>query len=136
MDEPGYATRIGHEELRRFSLNALNAVELSEEYADIVVDAAVDARQGIETHGSVRLEPYVEVLRKDGINPNLELSVFQYVAGAAVVDDHDWPGQATTLRAMRKAMELADDTGSAFVGVRNSDRRGLVLHQLRRRAHI
>ena len=125
MGQPEPATRIDHEQLKQFSTDALRAVGLSDKHAAIVADGVVDASlRGIDTHGMVRLEPYVRALENGGLNPYPDPTVTESAAGAAIVDGDDGPGQVTTLRAMRKAIELADDAGSAFVGIRKSNHFG------------
>ncbi|WP_137285845.1 Ldh family oxidoreductase [Halorussus salinisoli] len=121
-----HAVRIDPDRLRTFASDVFGRAGLSEEHADIVADTLVDANlRGIDTHGVVRLEPYVERLEEGGINASPEPSVSQSGgAGAAIVNGDDGPGQVATLRAMEEAIDRASDNGSAFVGVRNSNHFG------------
>ncbi|WP_313692479.1 Ldh family oxidoreductase [Halorarum halobium] len=113
--------RIDHERLRTFTTDVFRRAGLSATHAATVAETVVDANlRGIDTHGVVRLEPYVEQLEAGGTNPSPELTVSSRGAGAAVVDGDGGPGQVATLTAMREAIDRAEDAGSAFVGVENS----------------
>lgn len=120
-----HETRIDHERLRTFVTDVFQRVGLSTEHATTVADTLVDANlRGIDTHGVVRLEPYVERLEAGGTNATPDLTVSYRAEGAAVVDGDDGPGQVATLRAMQEATNLASDAGTAFVGVENSNHFG------------
>lgn len=120
-----YAIRIDHERLQTFASNVFQQAGLSTEHADIVADTLVDANlRGIDTHGVVRLCPYIERLEAGGLNPSPELAVSRRGSAAAVVDGDAGPGQVATLRAMEEAMDLAGGAGSAFVGIENSNHFG------------
>jgi ureidoglycolate dehydrogenase (NAD+) len=124
-DDTDHAVRIDAEQLREFAADVLQRTGLSGDHADIVAETLVDANlRGIDTHGIVRLESYVERLEQGGINPMPDPTVSTRSAGGAVVDGDDGPGQVSALRGMETAVELAGDAGSAFVGVRNSNHFG------------
>ncbi|EMA41253.1 Ldh family oxidoreductase [Halococcus hamelinensis] len=125
MESSGPATRLDHDQLETFSAAVLREAGLGDDHAATVAEGVVDAsRRGIDTHGVVRLDPYVEAVERGGINPDPDVSVTESGAGAAVVDGDDGPGQVTTMRGMETAMALAEEAGSAFVGVRNSNHFG------------
>lgn len=120
-----YVVRIDHEELQTFASDVFQQTGLSTGHADIVANTLVDANlRGIDTHGIVRLEPYIERLESGGLNPSPELSVARRGSAAAVVDGDAGPGQVATLRAMEEAIDLASNAGSAFVGIENSNHFG------------
>lgn len=119
------AVRLNHERLRTFVSNVFQRAVLSAEHADIVADTLVDANlRGIDTHGVVRLDPYIERLEAGGLNPAPDPTVSHRGASAAVVNGDAGPGQVATLRAMDEAITLAETAGSAFVGVENSNHFG------------
>ncbi|WP_433632602.1 Ldh family oxidoreductase [Halomicrococcus sp. NG-SE-24] len=121
-----HAVCINPNRLQTFTSDLFEEVGLSAEHADTVAETLVDANlRGIDTHGVVRLEPYVERLEEGGIATNPDPSVSHSGGtGAAIVDGDDGPGQVATLRAMEEAIDRASDAGSAFVGVRNSNHFG------------
>lgn len=125
VKENQYAVHIDPGRLRTFTSDVLQQTGLSKEHADIVADTLIDANlRGIDTHGVVRLDPYVERLEESGLNARPEPSISWFGAGAAVLDGDASPGQIATLRAMEEAIDQASTTGSAFVGVRNSNHFG------------
>lgn len=119
------AVRLGHERLSTFVSDVFQEAGLSLLHAEIVADSLVDANlRGIDTHGVVRLDPYIERLQAGGLNPAPDPTVSHCGASAAVVDGDGGPGQIATLRAMDEAIELAESAGSAFVGIENSNHFG------------
>lgn len=123
----GTAVTVDPEELERFANRVLSKAGLDRTDAEIVADTLVDANlRGIDTHGVVRLEPYVERIEKGGTRPDAEMTVREAegAPSAAVVDANGGPGQVATRLAMREAIDRANEQGSAFVGVRNSNHFG------------
>lgn len=117
--------RVDPERLRTFALDVFKQAGLSEEHANIVADTLIDANlRGIDTHGVVRLDPYVERLEQGGLNTTPEMSISRSDTGGAVLDGDASPGQIATLHAMEEAIDQAAVAGSAFVGVRNSNHFG------------
>lgn len=123
--EHSTAVRVDPDGLRAFSERTLAAAGLSDGGAATVTDMLVDANlRGIDTHGVVRLPPYVERIEEGGIRTDPEITVEHTADSVAVLDADGGPGQVGTARAMETAMERATDTGCAFVGVRNSNHFG------------
>ena len=117
-------TRIDLESLHEFTATVLRRAGLTHDHDSIVADSLVDANlRGIDTHGVVRLEAYIGQLEDGGMNPTPDISVSTDGSTAVVNADHG-PGQIATMRAMETALEIADDLGSAFVGVKNSSHFG------------
>ncbi len=122
---PDEGVRVAGDDLSRFTVDVLVAAGLGEDDAGVVADNLVDANlRGIDTHGVVRLEPYVTRLEEGGIDPDPDVTVTETGAATAVVDADDGPGQVATLRATEEAVDRARDAGAAFVGVRNSNHYG------------
>lgn len=119
------AVRVDPDDLRTFCERVFVEAGLSEADAATVADTLVDANlRGIDTHGVVRLQPYVERIEKGGINPDPDVTVERTAPGAALVDADGGPGQVGTAKATEAAMEQASEAGCAFVGVRNSNHFG------------
>lgn len=124
-EKPSATVRADPGDLRAFSTRTLEAAGLAPSHADIVADTLVDANlRGIDTHGVVRLPPYVERIEEGGINPEPDVTINETASGTAVVDADRGPGQVGTTRAMEAAIEFASDTGCSFVGVQNSNHFG------------
>lgn len=119
------AVRTDADDLEAFSARTLEAAGLAASHAEIVADTLVDANlRGIDTHGVVRLEPYVERIEAGGIETDPDITIDETAAGTAILDADGGPGQVGTARAMETAMESAAETGCAFVGVRDSNHFG------------
>lgn len=94
-------------------------------HATIVADTLVDANlRGIDTHGVVRLDTYLDRIDRGGIDTDPDVVSEQFAPGCAVVDADGGPGQVGMVHATKKAMELAASNGCAFVGVTNSNHFG------------
>jgi ureidoglycolate dehydrogenase (NAD+) len=123
--ETQHAVRVDPGRLGTFASDVLQETGLSEEHADIVADTLIDANlRGIDTHGVVRLDQYIERLEEGGLNVSPEPSLSWSGAGAGVLDGDASPGQIATLRAMKEAIDQAATAGSVFIGVRNSNHFG------------
>lgn len=119
------SVRVDAARLSEFTKQVLSSAELADDAAAIVAETLLDANlRGIDTHGVVRLAPYVERIEKGGLNPEPEITIEDAADSVAIVDADGGPGQVGTVRATEYAMELAATTGCAFVGVRNSNHFG------------
>ena len=124
-DEPDASVRVDGDDLSEFATDVLVGAGLDENDAGVVADNLVDANlRGIDTHGVVRLDPYVTRVERGGIDPDPDVTVTETGAATAVVDADGGPGQVATLRATEEAVDRARDAGAAFVGVRNSNHYG------------
>jgi len=90
--------------------------------ADILVAAD---RRGIDSHGIMRLKPYCELLRSGRANPRPNVRVIRETASTAAVDGDGGLGLVVGPRANAIAMAKADDAGSGWVTVRNSQHFGI-----------
>ncbi|MEM6314071.1 MAG: Ldh family oxidoreductase, partial [Planctomycetota bacterium] len=97
--------------------------------------AASDLR-GIETHGVARLHTYFDMLQLGRINPTPTLSIVRENKTCATVDGDNGLGLVVGPKANRIAMDKADDVGSGWVSVCNTNHYGIagyyVLEALKR----
>jgi len=84
--------------------------------------------RGVDTHG-VRLVPhYVLGVQEGRINPHPKMDFKQTSMSTGLLDaDHTF-GHAGGIVAMHKAIELAHNTGSGFVAVKNSSHCGAMAY--------
>jgi len=103
----------------------LAAVGLSREDAEIAADVlvAADAR-GVSSHGIMSLPGYVRQITQGGINPRAEITVIRESGSTCLIDGCNGMGQVVSVKATRKAIELARNYGSSVVCVRNSNHFG------------
>lgn len=99
--------------------------------AEILVSADL---QGIGTHGVRRLAPYVARIRDGAFNPTPDIRIARTAPAAALVDGNDGLGPVVGTRGLSAALEIAAETGIAYVGCRNSQHFGALAPYARRAA--
>jgi LDH2 family malate/lactate/ureidoglycolate dehydrogenase len=94
-------------------------------------DAAVCARlmgeadlTGADAHGVFRLPQYVRRLKAGGFNPQPNITVQRSAPATALVDGDNAMGHLVMSRAAETAIDIARETGIAWVGVRRSNHAG------------
>lgn len=119
-------------ELRGFAEEVFIESGLVAKHASTLADALVTANlRGVDSHGIVRLEPYVRNIEGGGFNPDPDVSAEIRGDGALVVDADDGPGQVGTAAAMDAVIGAAKDAGVAFATVKNSNHFGTAAYYTR-----
>lgn len=111
--------------LTRFCAQLLAAAGLEQHDAARVADMLVATNlRGIDSHGVARLPHYLRRIRHGSIKsrPNLQLEVLG--PAAARLDGDHGLGHLVMHRAAHAAIELARNSGAAWVAVRNSSHGG------------
>ena len=85
---------------------------------------------GIGTHGVRRVVPYVARIRDGAFNPRPAITVRRDGA-TAIVDGDDGLGPVVGWRGLAVAIEIARETGAAFVGCRASQHFGALAPYIR-----
>jgi L-2-hydroxycarboxylate dehydrogenase (NAD+) len=96
--------------------------EDAEQAADVL--SCADLR-GIDSHGVARLHSYFEMLSGGGINPKPQVEIVCSTPSTATVDGDNGLGLVVGSKANRIAMELAENVGSGWVSVRNTNHFGI-----------
>lgn len=113
------------DELESFTRAVLEAYEVPAEHAAIVAQALVTANlRGIDTHGVMRLDPYVSHLEAGGVKAEPDVVVSRVADTALDVDADDGLGQIATVMAADAVVDLAAEHGSGFASIRNSNHFG------------
>lgn len=86
--------------------------------------AASDLR-GIESHGVARLHTYFDMLQLQRINPRPQIRVVRQSASTATVDGDNGLGLVVGPKANEIAMAKAEDAGSGWVSVCNTNHYGI-----------
>lgn len=124
-------------ELEGFTRQVLLRSGLAEPHAACLADALVTANlRGIDSHGVVRLEPYVRNIESGGFNPDPEIQIQELSDGALLVDADNGPGQIGTRAAMEATIESALETGVSFTAVTNSNHFGTAAYYTRQAAEV
>ena len=114
------------ETLHAFSAATFRHFGVSDTDATTAADvlAASDLR-GIETHGVARLHTYFDMLKLGRINPAPDVKIVRENATCATVDGDNGLGLVVGPKANAIAMDKADEVGSGWVSVRNTNHYGI-----------
>jgi len=96
--------------------------EDAEQAADVL--SCADLR-GIDSHGIARLHSYFELLSAGGINPKPKVEIARSTLSTATVDGDNGLGLVVGARANTIAMDLAENAGTGWVSVRNTNHFGI-----------
>src|SRR5712691_3229686 len=125
MDETVTADRVAARTIANFIFDALAAVGLPSADATKVAGLMLEADlTGADAHGVFRLPQYVRRLRGGGINPRPDIRVSRTAPATALVDGDNGMGHLVMARAAETAIELARESGLAWVGARRSNHAG------------
>jgi LDH2 family malate/lactate/ureidoglycolate dehydrogenase len=114
------------ERLREFSTRVFASFGVPESDARRAADvlAAADLR-GIDSHGVARLHTYFDMLTLGRINPKANVRVVRSTASTATVDGDNGLGLVVGPRANAICMEKAEEAGSGWVSVCNTNHYGI-----------
>lgn len=114
------------ESLMEFSTRVFRRFGVPEDDAKQAADvlAAADLRD-IESHGVARLHTYFDMLTLGRINPKPQVKILRETASTATVDGDNGLGLVVGPKANRIAMEKAQDSGSGWISVCNTNHFGI-----------
>ncbi|HTE02084.1 MAG TPA: Ldh family oxidoreductase [Mucilaginibacter sp.] len=117
---------IAESALREFTENIFTAMGCSKAHAQLATDVLLKADlRGIDSHGVARLNGYVRLWEKQRINTNPDIKIIHQTATTATVDGDAGLGLIVAPFAMQVAIEKAEQYGSGWVAVRNSNHFGI-----------
>ncbi len=112
----------------RLAVDLFVSLGMSEADAAAAVWPLIDAEaMGIATHGLIRVPTYAKRLRFGGIDATGKIAVERRGPALALVDGGNATGTAIAARALDAAMEMAAETGIAYVGCRHSNHCGALM---------
>ena len=112
--------------LRAFTQNIFLAMGCSEMHATLASDVLLQADlRGIDSHGVARLVGYVRLWEKKRINATPNITIVHETATTATVDGDAGLGLVVAPFAMQLAIKKAEQFGSGWVAVRNSNHFGI-----------
>ena len=114
------------ERLEEFSTRVFLHFDVPEEEAKLAAEvlAASDLR-GIDSHGVARLHCYFDMLKLGRINPKPQLKVIRQSPSTATVDGDNGLGLVVGPKANDIAMEKAQEAGTGWVSVSNTNHYGI-----------
>src|SRR5579862_4224951 len=117
--------RVPPSALETFMTDALAACGLPGPDAAIVAGAMLDADlSGSDAHGIFRLPGYLRTLKQGHINPRANIRVIERGPATALVDGDNGMGHLVMTYAAKLAVEIARESGLAWVGARRSNHAG------------
>ncbi|MGF1594448.1 MAG: Ldh family oxidoreductase [Kiloniellaceae bacterium] len=116
---------IAPDDLRGRAAAALTAAGAAPDHAAATAEVLVEGDlMGLGTHGVLRLLTYCERLRLGGINARAEIAIDRRAPSLAVVDGDDGLGPAVAMAALEAGLDMAQETGIAYLGCRRSHHLG------------
>ncbi len=101
----------------------------SDEHAQLAADVLIKADlRGIDSHGVARLTGYVRLWEKKRINTRPHIKVVHETNSTATVDGDAGLGLIVAPWAMQVAIRKAEECGSGWVAVRNSNHFGIAAY--------
>ena len=117
---------VTESDLRIFTKNIFLAIGCSEEHADLATDVLIKADlRGIDSHGVARLTGYVRLWEKRRINTKPNIQIVHETPTTATVDGGAGLGLIVAPYAMKIAIQKAEQYGSGWVAIRNSNHFGI-----------
>jgi L-2-hydroxycarboxylate dehydrogenase (NAD+) len=117
--------RVAASAIKTLITDALGAAGLPHADAALCAELMTEADlTGFDAHGVFRLPQYVRRLRAGGFNPAPEIRVERTAPATALVDGDNGMGHLVMKRAADTAVEIARESGVAWVGVRRSNHAG------------
>jgi LDH2 family malate/lactate/ureidoglycolate dehydrogenase len=117
--------RFGLDRLHRFVVDALSAVDILPDHAEISATRLLEADlRGRGGHGLIRLPQYIPRIEAGGINRRPIVEVIRETAVSALVDGDNGLGQVVMSRAVDTAIAKAKAAGLAWVGTVRSNHAG------------
>ena len=125
------------EYLQEFSIRMFKHFGVPDEEAQLASEVlATSDLRGIESHGVARLYSYFDMLNAGRINPTPKVKIVRESASTATVDGDNGLGLVVGPQANKIAMDKADEAGTGWVSVSNTNHYGMagyyVLEALKR----
>lgn len=120
-----YYHTISSEKLRSFTEEIFIKVGHSAENAAKATDVLICADlRGIDSHGVARLIGYIRLIKAGRINPNPQFKINRETLSTLTLDADSGLGLLSGPFAMRKAIEKAEQCGTGWAAVENSNHFG------------
>ncbi len=128
-DKMGDVQIVQAELMRRFCVAACKKAQLSQEHAELLADALIQADlREVHSHGVIRLPGYIKGYQVGGVNPHPSIKVVKDSGATAVMDGDDGMGLIVGYPAMSLAIDKAASYGVGTVTVRKSNHCGMMAY--------
>ena len=117
---------FSHQQLHDFTYSVFVQMGCPEPDARQATEVLLSADlRGVDSHGVARLIGYVRLWEADRINAQPKVKVVHESPSTAVIDGDSGLGLVVAPIAMQKAIEKAQNAGTGWVAVRNSNHYGI-----------
>lgn len=131
MADAAETVRIMPEAAIRFAAGLFAAKGVPAEDSSIAAECLVRADlRGVNTHGIVRMQIYLDRIDLGLVNPCPDLTFERVAAAAARLDGQNGLGFVVATRAVTEAITIARETGLGLVGIRRSTHFGMAASYL------
>ncbi len=118
--------KVPVQKLRIFTKQVFLSMGCTDEDAHQAADVLIKADlRGIDSHGVARLTGYVRLWEKERINSRPEIKIVHETPTTATIDGDKGLGLVVAPYAMQIAMNKAEQYGSGWVSVKNSNHFGI-----------
>ena len=115
--------------LLQFTTNVFLTVGCTKAHAETAASALVSADlRGIDSHGVARLSGYIRLWEVGRVNPTPSIDIVHQTPSTAVVDGDRGLGLVVAPHAMDVAIQKAEQVGSGWVSVSNSNHFGIAAY--------
>ena len=112
--------------LKTFAEKIFLKMGCSAEDAILAADTLVSADlRGVDSHGVARLSGYIRLWEANRINPKPNIQIIHQTPSTATVDGDSGLGLVVAPKAMKIAIEKANNVGSGWIAVQNSNHFGI-----------
>jgi len=129
--------RFSSDEIHRYCSEVFQTFGVPEDDAELAADVLrlADLR-GIDSHGVARMKAYHSLLAANSLNPKPKLKIVRETPSTATVDGDNGLGLVVGPKANQIAMEKAENVGTGWVAICNTNHFGIagyyVLEALKR----
>jgi L-2-hydroxycarboxylate dehydrogenase (NAD+) len=115
--------------LFEYTLKVFQRIGCSDEHAKLATEVLLNADlRGIDSHGIARLSGYVRLWEAKRINATPDIRIVHESPSTAVVDGDGGLGLVVAPFAMKVAIQKAEQAGTGWVAVKNSNHFGIAGH--------
>ncbi len=117
---------LTYAQLWQFAYSVFKKINCSEDQARLATDVLLSADlRGIDSHGIARLSGYVRLWEVKRVNSNPDIKIVHETPSTAVVDGDGGLGLVVAPKAMEIAIQKANQVGTGWVAVKNSNHFGI-----------
>jgi LDH2 family malate/lactate/ureidoglycolate dehydrogenase len=119
-------TQFSYEQVFQFAANVFRKIGCSEEDALLATNVLLSADlRGIDSHGIARLSGYVRLWDAKRVNATPQITILHQTPSTATMDGDSGLGLVVAPQAMQLAIKKANEVGTGWVSVQNSNHFGI-----------